>query len=220
MTSLSRRMLLAQIGSIGLSCLPWASQAASTTLDPIQFTAYRDGSLFGYHKVSFEEMGERLIVEIEIVFDYKLAFIPLYRYRHQNREVWVDGRLVEIATETDDNGTAYRVSGSANDDRFLVDGSSGALDLTNTIKPTSYWNEESLGLGEWLDTQHGKLVRSKVTPLGVDQRLVAGKSVDAAAYALEGDITCTLWYHEGRWVGLRFVASDESIIEYTIEQPA
>lgn len=220
MNSLSRRMLLAQAGAVGLGCLPRMSWAAPIALNPINFTAYRNGSRFGYHNVSFEEMEQRLIVEIEIVFDYKLAFIPLYRYRHRNREVWVEDLLVEIATETDDNGTAYRVSGKADDKRFLVDGSGGALELAATVAPTSYWNEETVKRGEWLDTQNGELVRSKVTPLGADQRVVAGKPIEATAYALEGDITCTLWYHQGRWVGLRFIASDDSIIEYTIESAA
>ena len=188
---------------------------ASST--PINFTAFRNGSRFGYHNVSFVENEGRLRVDIEISFDYKLAFIPLYRYRHRNREIWADGRLIEIATETDDNGTDYRVEGRAENDRLLVDGSAGKLDLPGNTVPTSYWNEDAVKRGAWLDTQNGKLVRSNVTPKEAAPFSVEGEPVEARAYELEGDITCTLWYHQNRWVGLRFIASDESVIEYTIE---
>lgn len=202
---------------VSACCLPWASLAATPRLDPIKFTAYRNDSRFGFHTVSFERVDGQLIVSIEISFDYKLAFIPLYRYRHRNREVWLDDQLIEIETETDDNGTEYRVSGKAVDDGFQVKGSSGDFTATAAVQPTSYWRESSLEPAEWLDTQNGNIVRSTLSSTPDQAFPVNGEPVEATAYALEGDITCTLWYHEGRWVGLRFIASDDSVIDYRIE---
>ncbi|MGI9451735.1 MAG: DUF6134 family protein, partial [Geminicoccaceae bacterium] len=132
-------------------------------------------------------------------------------------EVWQDGRLLALDTETDDNGTPYRVQARADSSGLLVDGSSGKLQLPANIASTSYWNEATIGRAEWLDTQAGKLVRSKVTIGAPEPVMASGKLVEAKPYQLEGDITCTLWYHEGRWVKLRFVASDDSVIEYAIE---
>lgn len=182
------------------------------------FTAYRNGSWFGAHKVTFAgERDTRLAVEIEIAFDYKLAFVPLYRYRHRNREIWQDGRLIELDTETDDNGTPFRVQAKASGDRIQVDGSGGKLDLPGSTYTTSYWNEATIERGEWLDTQSGELVRSKASVGEPEPVFVAGKQVDARPYQLEGDITCTLWFQDGRWVKLRFIASDELVIDYMIE---
>lgn len=214
----SRRDLLAHAGLIGVGLLSLPGSARAEAAAPLVFTAYRNDSWFGAHKVTFaEEADARLTVEIEIAFDYKLAFVPLYRYRHRNREVWQDGRLIELDTETDDNGTPFRVLAKASGDRLLVDGSGGKLDLPGTAFTTSYWNEATIERGEWLDTQNGKLVRSKVSVGEPEPVLVAGNRIDARPYQLEGDINCTLWYQDGRWVKLRFIASDESVIDYVIE---
>jgi hypothetical protein len=36
----------------------------------------------------------------------------------------------------------------------------------------------------------------------------------AKRYELTGDIDCNIWYRDGRWVKLRFQASDGSTIDY------
>lgn len=215
----SRRDFLVQAGLIGVGLLPFSAPLRAATTAPLTFTAYRNGSRFGFHQVTFAESGPRLEVEIEIAFDYKLAFIPLYRYRHRNREVWEDGRLITLDSETDDNGTPFRVQARADGGRLAVDGIGGKLDLPADTASTSYWNEATIERGEWLDTQNGKLVRSKVTVGAPEPVMVRGEQVEAKPYQLDGDITCTLWYREERWVQLRFIASDGSVIDYTT-QPA
>lgn len=221
MSSISRRHFTLCAGAASLGFQPWrlAMSATAASGDMIDFTAYRNGDWFGHHRLAFNEQDGKLTVDIEIDFLFKIAFIPLYRYRHRNREVWADGRLIEITTETDDNGTPYKVTGKAEGDRLLVDGSDGKLDLPGDTASTSYWNEETIERGEWLDTQHGRLASSKVTRKKTDPILVEGTPIQANAYHLEGEITCTLWYHDQRWVGLRFSASDESVIDYSIEPP-
>ncbi len=215
--TMTRRRLVERAGLAGLTCLPWPSLAAETVPDPIRFTAYRNGSRFGTHTIAFERLDQDLIATVEIAFDYKLAFIPLYRYRHRNREVWRDDRLIRIETETDDNGTDYQLSGLADGDVFRVDGSGGTFETSAAIQPTSYWRESSIDGGEWLDTQRGKIVRSAVTTETGTGAGVDGIPEDATLYSLQGDITCLLWYREGRWSGLRFTAPDDSEIEYRID---
>ncbi len=209
---------------MGLSAMAWPtvtlSQTASRGVDmPLMFTAYRNGNLLGTHKIDFSTSGAQLVVNIEIAFDVKLAFIPLYTYRHRNREVWEDGRLLSLDTETDDNGTAFNVKAEQVGRRLLVDGSSGKLDLPGGTLTTSYWNEAAATAGEWLDTQAGNLVRSTVTRGQPESVMIEGQSVPAVPYDLEGDITCRLWYADGRWVKLAFAGEDGSMIDYALEKP-
>jgi hypothetical protein len=56
-----------------------------------------------------------------------------------------------------------------------------------------------------------------VTPSSEEPVLIAGKSVPANRYNLEGDISCSLWYADGRWVRLLFLGEDGSEITYAIE---
>ena len=219
----SRRHVLCQIGSIGFAALAWPAIAANSVswrgIDaPLMFTAYRNGKFLGSHQIKFSKLGEQLVVDIEIAFDVKLAFIPLYSYRHTNREIWEDGKLVSLKTETDDNGTAFNVNAERVGDRLLVEGSGGKFDLPDDILTTSYWNEGAVTAGVWLDTQAGNLVRSTVTKRAIETVTVEGRPVDAVPYDLEGDITCRLWYAEGQWVKLSFLGEDGSTIDYALEK--
>lgn len=227
----SRRRLLSQAGMLGAIALPWPALAQTSSADappspdlkstgglqPLNFTAYRNGSRLGSHRIDFAEEGNRLTVDIELVFDVKLAFIPVYRYRHKNREIWEDGRLVSMSTETDDNGTDYKVEATKDGDHLLVDGVDGRLELPGDTLTTSYWNEAAMAKRAWLDTQRGQLARSEVTKKPAEAVRVEGKDVEATPYDLVGDITCTLWYRDDRWVKLRFVGEDSSVIDYTLE---
>ncbi|MGI9499420.1 MAG: DUF6134 family protein [Geminicoccaceae bacterium] len=213
----SRRGFLCQAGLFGLNAASWPAFGAVKARAPLNFIAYRNGSRLGFHRIDFSEDGERLTVDIEIAFDVKLAFIPLYRYRHRNYEVWEDGRLVSLKSETDDNGDAFKVRVNRQGDRLMVDGVDGKLEVPGNTLSTSYWNEAAMNSGVWLDTQEGKLVRSEVTKKSAEPVMVGGASVAAMPYELVGDISCTLWYHDGRWVKLRFIGEDDSVIEYTLE---
>ncbi len=214
-----RRSLLMTSGAFALG-LPWlgaSAQSAPEDGDPLTFAAFRNGSTFGHHHVRFSKDGPRLIIDIEIRFDVKFAFIPFYRYRHRNREVWEDGRLIGLSTETDDNGTPHRVAAKAVDDRLLVESDGGTLDLPGDTLPTSYWSETIGRRGTWLDTQKGELVRSSVIKEPEEMIEAAGQMVSATPYQLEGDITCRLWYSDGYWVKLRFEAADGSLIDYALQ---
>jgi hypothetical protein len=220
----SRRHFLHHAGVMGLSALAWPVIAEDAigwqgTDAPLMFTAYRNGSFLGTHKIDFSRSEERLVVDIEITFDVKLAFIPLYSYRHWNREIWAGGELLAMETRTNDNGTAFNVKAKQVDDRLVVNGSGGKLDLPVDTLTTSYWSEEAVTAGEWLDTQAGNLVRSIVTKRQPEPVMVEGKAVQAVPYDLEGDITCRLWYADGRWVKLAFAGEDGSMIDYALAKP-
>jgi len=212
--STTRRDALAGIGASAIvNFLPFGAARAMRP-EALSFVVYRDGSEIGGHEVRFTQQGERLQVDIEIRFDVTFAFIPLYRYRHRNRELWQGDRLVELEAQTDDDGTEHWVRAEMQGDRMIVTSSTGRLDVPRDITSTSYWNEATLQHGAWLDTQSGRLVRSKVEANPPEQVRTSGQHVMAKHYVLTGDIDCELWYHQGRWVKLRFQASDGSTIDY------
>jgi acyl-CoA synthetase (AMP-forming)/AMP-acid ligase II len=211
---ISRRNLLIGIPALTLLRPTGAGAALEPPSGPVRFRALRNGNPIGTHTLSFTEDGGRLIVDIEIKFAVKFAFITLYSYHHTNRETWQDGRLVAIETRTDDDGDEFRVSGRAVGNTLEIDGSSGKLTLPGDTVPSSYWNEAMATRGEWLDTQAGKLARSTVKQQPDETVEVAGQGVQAKRYALVGDITCDLWFHDGEWVKLLFTGEDGSVIDY------
>jgi hypothetical protein len=173
--------------------MPTALVARSAPAD-LYFVARRNGSRIGHHQVRFIRRDDRLEVVVDIQLDVTFAFIPLYRYRHSNRELWQGDRLIELESQTDDDGTDHWVRAVAHGDRLAVESSAGSLDLPADTASTSYWNETKIRAGRWLDTQSGRLVRSRVATRPSEMVRVEGQSVVAKRYELAGDIDCDLWY--------------------------
>lgn len=214
---IQRRVLLGLAALGGVMTLASRVPAGGRSVPPddrLSFVVYRDGSEIGWHEVRFARRGAGLQVDVEIRLDVIFGFIPLYRYRHRNRELWRGERLVELAARTVDDGAESWVEAQRRDDRLIVASSAGALELPGSITPTSHWNEARVLDGAWLDTQSGRLVRSRVAPQAPEPIRVGSRTVMAKRYVLAGDIDCELWYHDGRWVKLRFRASDGSMIDY------
>lgn len=172
---------------------------------PIAFHVFRDGRPMGHHSVSFRREGEDLHVQVDILLEVQIAFITLFRYRHRNNEVWRDGRLVSIDTETDDDGKDFWLRGRATDAGFQVEGSSGSFLAPAEIMPTSYWNPDTVNRRSLLDTQKGRLIEVSVAPAGRDGVRLPGGEVEAKRYALTGDLNLDLWYSDaGEWVKTAF----------------
>jgi hypothetical protein len=180
------------------------------------FAVYRDGAPIGWHRLSFARDGRRLTVEIDIALEVKLAFLTLYRYRHQNRERWEAGRLVGFASRTDDHGTRHEVTARRRGDAILIAGSRGEIAAPGDALPTTYWHRRFLDAPVWIDTQEGALKRCRVSPAGTARP--AGTAAAADRFAVSGDLTLDLWYAGPNWVGLAFAGSDGSRIDYRLEQ--
>lgn len=212
-----RRVMLAMLAAGFVSPRAGLFAAPRAPEDAIRFEVLRNGDAIGRHEIDFRARGGDLLVDVAIDLRVRFLFLPVYGYSHRNQEVWRDGRLIALDTQTDDNGTAHRVRGRAEGDVFVVEGDEGRLSLAPDILPTSYWHPDSMAREQWLDTQGGGLVRSAVRPVGSDTVMTADAEVDAQRYRLEGDLTFDIWYRDASWVGLRFDGPDGSTIAYRRE---
>ncbi|MEL6318740.1 MAG: DUF6134 family protein, partial [Pseudomonadota bacterium] len=88
-----------------------------------RFEVERDGKSIGFHTISATATDAGLQIDIDIALRIRFLGITAYRYEHQNREIWKDGRLTSLVSKTNDDGTddfcrlmrdgeVYRVEGS------------------------------------------------------------------------------------------------------------
>jgi hypothetical protein len=187
-----------------MAALPPARQMAFAILsgdDPI-----------GHHSVTFERRGEDLAVDIDIAIEVRFAFFTLFRYRHENRELWRDGRLVSLDTKTDDDGTPYAVKARATPDGLWVEGAEGGFLAPKEIIPTSYWNPATIEQTRLLDTQRGGLMEVSIQPFGKDAMATGSAVVPLRKYAITGDLNLDVWYSEqGEWAKIAFEARGTTI---------
>lgn len=197
--------------------------AVAATVPPsgeIPFTVFRnDDSEMGWHRLRFTRDGDRLIVEKEINFKVKLAFITAFRYEHRNREVWQDGRLLSLDAMTNDDGREYWVKGRAVEGGFAVEGSGGSYVAPPDVVPTSYWNAATLKATRLLDTQRGLMMDVRIEPVGEGPVPAAGGTVEARHYRINiltnkpgNTDTIDIWYDDAdTWVKLAFRAKDQQV---------
>jgi hypothetical protein len=213
---MARRRFLTTLGAgllagptvMGASVAPLRSARAETTpSDSLDFTVLRDGTEIGSHTLRFQHDGARTLVDIDINLEVGIGPLVLYRYVHQNREVWEDGKFMRFESRTDDDGDDYAVTATRQDNDILVDRKPAEdyrIDRADLL-PTTYWNEATVRQKVLLDTQKGRRMDVAVEDLGWEEITAGGKSVSARKYSVGGDLDLTLWYDEsGRWVKLIF----------------
>ncbi len=187
------------------------------------FTLLRDGAPIGSHTIAFSRDGEDLIVKIDIRIDVKVLGITFFRYRHENREVWRNDRLVSIRTRTDDDGTRMGIDGRQEDGRFVVTTIAGERHVYPAdVVPTSYWNPRTRLQSVLLNSQDGAPLRVTVTPDG--REAVAsdrGNIPDARKFVVAGELNLNLWYDDrDRLVKLNFYPpNDKTLIDYLVIEP-
>ncbi len=209
-TTLDRRVLLGSLVAAGGLALAGPARALSLPSPgarQIAFDIRREGASIGRHEVRFSRQGGRLEVDVDIDIAVSLAFFTVFSYRHRTHEVWRDGRLVALDSETDDDGTAFAVSARQRAEGLWVSGAEGAFVAPAAILPTSYWNPLTVHQARLLDSQHGRLL--EVRPAFVrEERLPEGP---ARRYRLSGDLELDLWYAGDEWVKIAFEARGAAV---------
>lgn len=188
---------------------------------PIEFQVLRNGRDIGRHRLALRQDGQDLLCAIDV--ELRVGFGPLtfYRYRHENLERWRAGRFVSFSSVTDDNGTRLVARAERAADGIAVEGVEGAFTAPAEAWPTTYWYPGFLDRGVWVDTQFGRLRRSRVVPVGSERVPVGAGEVLAERVRLEGELALDLWYHAGRWVGLVAALPDGSALSYRLlSEPA
>lgn len=195
---------LAAGGGLLLAGPAAAVVAPGSGVRQIAFDIHRDGATIGRHEVGIRRNGARTEVDIAIDITVRLAFIPVFSYRHRNHEVWQDDRLVALDSETDDDGERLAVTARRLPEGLRVVGAEGSFLAPPDILPTSYWDARTVQQTRLLDSQHGRLLNVQPAFVGAD--LLSG-GVPARRYRLTGDLDLDLWYSgAGEWLKIAFQA--------------
>lgn len=201
-----------------------ASSAAASDGLPygksLNFVVMREGVAIGRHTLIFERDDSQLRVATSIDIAVKFMGFTAYRYSHRAEEVWAGDALVALSSRTDDNGTKYAVQASRTADGLAVQaGAAGGTVLPAGILPTSHWNIRQVAQPVLLNSQKGGEARVKITPLGREIVATTSRSLPATRYRYDGDIKMDQWFDDhGRWVKTSFKGSDDSTIEYLLQE--
>ncbi len=220
-------VLLVSTGSL------YAGQTGAETVasgSTWKFDVYLDDREIGFHHFHVAKAGETRQTRSVAYFDYRLLFVPLFRYEHENREIWHGNCLRSIDSYTDSNGEEFRVTGRLSEGAFRVSTHEGDASLPECVMSFAYWNPAFLEQPTLLNTQSGEFVPVTVTGPVPEQIDIQGTQVKANRFGLSaGELRIDLWYSENReWLALesevrggrklRYVLSGESAIKARAER--
>jgi hypothetical protein len=201
-----------------LSLSSFEARPAFAVARSLSFKAYRDKSEVGTHTVDVRPNGNQTTVTTKIDLEVGVAFITLFKLRHDCEEVWQDGQLLSLRSKTNDNGDKYQVTGKATPEGFRIEGPGGpAIAPADAYTSNSVWNTAVLEQKTVIDAQHGGIIGLSVKQQGQQQVAVAGQKVRADEYqVITPFVAGSVWYDDaGKWVKALFEKDGEQL-EYRL----
>jgi hypothetical protein len=187
------------------------SRAESTNLEGQEtvsnawrFRVFLDDREIGFHHFYLAEAGDHRQLRSVASFEYRLLFVKLFHYEHENLETWSGDCLQSIRSRTDANGEGFEVEGRRADGKFRINGKDGDASLPACIMSFAYWNPEFLQQSRLLNSQDGTFLDVRVSPPEREELLVRGEPQDAYRYRLDaGELNLDLWYSaDDEWLAL------------------
>jgi hypothetical protein len=207
------------------SAAPAAATASAATRAPSpparewRFRVFLDEKPIGEQIFRLTEDGSRSRVSIEADLEVKIFFLSAYSYRHRNEEVWEGDCLRSMTSQTDDNGTPFRVNGILEADGFVVQTATAHSTLPACVHSFAYWSLEDLRVPNLLNSQTGEYQAVSMHELGEEQRPFRGQTTSARGFALEGPgLRIDLWYAaDNEWIALDSKTKSGRMLHYVRE---
>jgi hypothetical protein len=183
-----------------------------------RFQVYLDNKEIGYHDFILQELDDQRTLQSEANFEYRLLFVKLYGYEHENTETWAGNCLTGIKSTTDANGKSFEVSGSLEGDRFVLSGTAGDADLPACSMSFAYWNPVFLQEDQLINVQNGEVLDIEVSDPELVELEVRGVLQPAYRYELgAGEMNIVLWYSENNeWLALETDARGGRRLRYEL----
>lgn len=213
-------MLLAAFASVGIGRPAAAAELAGVPESrEIAFTVLRNGDAIGTHTLTFSEQDQALKVDIatDIKVELPLIGIAVYRFTHRGHETWRNGGIATLNSETDDDGTAHKLTVTQGAGNLRVNSDVGSHTSALDIVPASLWNPHLVQQSVLLNTLDGTEMPVTVELQGTETIQAHGTDVQSTHYRVSGGLNRDLWYNDaGELVRVQFAADDDSKIEYVL----
>jgi len=183
-----------------------------------RFRVYLDDREIGYHHFHLAANGEIRQLRSVADFEYRLLFVKLFDYEHENRETWTGDCLQRIESHTDANGTRFRLEGQRRPDGFQVDGSAGEQTLPDCVMSFAYWNPAFLRQERLLNSQDGEYLEVEVSQPVAEWLQVRGERRPAVRYRVQaGELSLDLWYStDDEWLALESEVQGGRTLRYEL----
>ena len=183
-----------------------------------RFRVFLDDKEIGYHNFFLQKLEEESQLQSEAKFEYRLLFVKLFGYQHENVETWRGNCLIKINSKTDSNGEPFQVNGTLEGESFLLSGTAGESQLPPCSMSFAYWNPDFLQQDRLINVQNGEVLEIEVSEPELVELEVRGVLQPAYRYLLgAGEMKIELWYSENNeWLALETDARGGRRLRYQL----
>ncbi len=173
------------------------------------FDVFLDGKKIGFHQFFVEQLEDDYRVASSAYFKFKLFFFIPITYRHNATEVWRDGCLLSLESETRRRGNETKVTGTSIGNMFLVSHNGETHEIGNCVRSFAYWDPLLLTHEFLLNGETGKYL-----PVSLDKKNTQS-GFKITIKPPSGELL--LKYNEdGKWIALEAKVKDLGTMKYTL----
>ncbi len=196
--SVSRRDLLRLSGALALAAAVTPSPALARRVFPedgaSEFLVLRNDVVIGKRTLSVSRASGDLVVRQDIEFRVGPKGAAIDSFEQHSEEIWRDGWLHAVVSDTEDNGALWRVRAERIEGIFqgLVNGLAFTVSgypITSTLWHRDTWSQQAL-----LDVTDARIKLIRGHKLGEVALALPGGRIRATRYAIRGEINRDVWY--------------------------
>jgi hypothetical protein len=163
-----------------------------------EMAIFVDGKRSGESHVTVEQREDgstQISTTADVAVD---ALLFRYKFSYRGMEVWKDGKLLKMQSNTNDNGKKISVSAVADSASIQLRVGNKERQVRADVWTTSYMRYPDLSRCDktvaLLDADSGKEITAKMQLIGKEELVVAGNKMTCEHFRLSGGVTTDLWY--------------------------
>lgn len=168
-----------------------SAQASEAGVKRWDFVVYLNNKPVGNHQFTLSQEGDKSRLQSNMNLEFRVLLVKQIRYSHSATEIWHQGCLTEVNSQTDRNGEQKTLVAQQNQQGLSLQTAQSAEVLEGCVRSFAYWNPDWLQSDSLLNVETGESWPVQITSNqadGLRQLVIATPKTDIRlSYDADGE---------------------------------
>jgi hypothetical protein len=175
----------------------------------ISFQVFLNDLEVGTHEFRILRKNRQIEVDSSLNLEFKAMGLFKVKYAHKANEIWRDGCLQSLVSETKKRGKKINVEAQQSDLGMVVKGAKLTQTLNGCVRTFAYWNPQFLNEDYLLNVENGEYVPVNVTTTALENRAGSQVSIDGSKVDIQ-----LAYDSAGQWLSLQSELKMGGVLRY------
>lgn len=175
----------------------------------INFQVFLNDRKVGSHEFRIVKKNRQIEVDSSLNIEFKAMGFFKVKYTHKANEIWRDGCLQSLVSETQKRGKKINVEAQQSDLGMVVKGLKSTQTLNGCVRTFAYWNPQFLYEDYLLNAENGEYVPVAVTSSTLVNSAGSKVSIDGSKVDIQLEYDTS-----GKWLSLQSELKMGGILRY------